>query len=386
MKGSMKRKKRLMTNEKPVVLVTGASGLIGKGVVDDLAPEYRMVGFDVKEPDSDLAKRVDWIHCDLTDDASTAQAFEELRAGHGDRIASVIHLAAYYDFSAEPSPLYQELTVEGTIRMLRQLNRFELEQFVFSSSLLAMKPVEPGETLTEQSPTQAEWDYPRSKLEAEEAIERERGTIAAVVLRIAGVYDEDCHSLPISQQIRRIYEKELESHFFPGNQEHGQSFVHREDLIRCFRRVVERRKKLDGLQTILVGEPEVVSYGDLQGRFGELIHGKEWTTLRVPKTVAKVGAWVKDKLTEEKAFIQPWMVDLADAHYPVSIDKAESELGWTPRHRLADELAVMVSRLREDPRRWYEENGLPWPGENEEQRSEREEVERSSATRSRYES
>jgi nucleoside-diphosphate-sugar epimerase len=82
----------------------------------------------------------------------------------------VIHLAAYYDFSGEPSPLYRTLTVEGTRRLLRALQQFKVEQFVFSSTLLVMKPVEQDEVNTERSVTENEeemWDYPRSKIEAE---------------------------------------------------------------------------------------------------------------------------------------------------------------------------------------------------------------------------
>ncbi|HXV64041.1 MAG TPA: NAD(P)-dependent oxidoreductase, partial [Vicinamibacteria bacterium] len=54
------------------------------------------------------------------------------------------------------------------------------------------------------------------------------------------------------------------------------------------------------------------------------------------------------------------MVDLADAHYPISIDSAKGKLGWTPRHTLRGTLPEMVTRLMGDPKRWYEENNLTW--------------------------
>src|ERR687891_116299 len=218
------------TREKPVLLVTGLSGLIGSRIIDAFSGTYQIVGLDVKIPERHTAE-VDWITCDLTDERSTRQALTMVREKHGNRLASVIHLAAYYDFSGEPSPLYQTLTVEGTRRLLRELQKFQAEQFVFSSSLLVMKPVAEGEIITESSATEAEWDYPRSKLEAEKAIDEARGAIPCMILRIAGVYDEDCHSLPIAQQIRRIYEKQFESYFFPGDPQHGQPFVHLDDLI-----------------------------------------------------------------------------------------------------------------------------------------------------------
>ncbi|HXV61925.1 MAG TPA: NAD(P)-dependent oxidoreductase, partial [Vicinamibacteria bacterium] len=262
------------TEQEPVVVVTGVSGLIGTALVEDLSRDYRMVGLDIKKPQEESAEGLDFIECDLTSDSSTSQAFDELRKRHGTHLASVIHLAAYYDFAGEPSPLYQKLTVNGTSRVLRYLQSFEVEQFVFSSSLLVMKPVESGQEITELSPTEALWDYPQSKREAERVILAERGAIPTVILRIAGVYDEGCHSIPIANQIQRIYEKQVESHFFPGDRSHGQPFVHREDLVRCFRRTVERRDRLSDAEVFLIGEPEVVSYGELQDELGEMLHGK----------------------------------------------------------------------------------------------------------------
>lgn len=349
-----------MTDGKPVVVVTGVSGLIGSRVVEELWNDYRIVGFDVDEPSGELGERVDFIECDLTSDASTSRAFHTARMRHGDAIASAIHLAAYYDFSGEPSPMYQELTVDGTSRVLKNLQAFDVGQFVFSSSLLVMKPVEPDQRLTELSPTEALWDYPQSKRDAERVILAERQSIPTVILRIAGVYDDDCHSIPIAHQIQRIFEKSFESHFFPGNPGHGQSFVHADDLVRCFRQTVERRDRLSELEIFLVGEPDVMSYGELQDEIGKMIHGKEWTTIRIPKPVAKAGAWVKDKLTEEDAFIQPWMVDLADAHYPVSINNAMEKLDWKPRRSLRGALPRIIERLSIDPAKWYQENGLLW--------------------------
>jgi nucleoside-diphosphate-sugar epimerase len=364
LKGELTMKAK--SGERPVVLVTGSSGLIGTRTVEALASDYKVVGMDVKRPKG--AAGADFIECDLTKDESVAQALNAFGERHGDRLASVVHLAAYYDFSGEPSEMYDRLTVEGTFRLLKRLKEFRVEQFIFSSTILVMEPSKEGELLTEVSPLEDEpWDYPRSKIKTEELIRQERGNIPTVILRIAGVYDEDCHSIPIAQHISRIYEKRLESYFFPGDAGHGQAFVHMDDLIDCLRKVVALRSEFERSQIFLIAEPDVLSYAELQDRLGELIHGEEWPTIRIPKAVAKAGAWVREKVAgEEETFIKPWMVDLADAHYPVAIGHAREGLGWEPKHRLRDTLPEMVRRLKRDPQQWYKTNGLQWPEDEKE--------------------
>jgi nucleoside-diphosphate-sugar epimerase len=346
----------MRSDGKPAILITGSEGLIGDAVVRALSHEYHTIGFDIARPHKN-PQELDFINCDLTDDESVKHAFAEMERHIGRHLVSVIHLAAYYDFTGDPSPLYRELTIEGTRRLLRGLRQFDVEQFVFSSTHILMQPSQEGEPVSEESPVDPGWAYPKSKLATERLIQRERGNIPTVVLRIAGVYNEDGHTVPIAQQIDRIARKDPESYFFPGDPDSGQAYVHLQDLVDLIRRVIERRAELSPYEVFLVAEPEKLDYDELQDIIGELVHGREWPTIRIPKPIAKVGAWVKSKLDDD-SFIRPWMIDLADDDYPVSIARAREKLGWNPRHRLRNTLPAIVDRMKQDPERWRELNGL----------------------------
>jgi nucleoside-diphosphate-sugar epimerase len=345
----------------PVILVTGSEGLIGDAIVNWEYPNYDIASFDIARPHK-RPEVQDFIDCDLTSAESVNLALKTLRERHGNKLASVVHLAAYYDFSGEPSPLYRNLTVEGTRRLLRGLQSFEVGQFIFSSTHIVMKPSENGEMITESSPVGAEWDYPKSKLATEKVIREERGAIPAVILRIGGVYNEDGHTVPIAQQIARIYEKRLESYFFPGDPSAGQAFVHLDDLVDLVRKVIESREQLEPYETFLVAEPESISYDELQDIIGEEIHGEEWPTIQIPKLIAKAGAWAQEKIYgEDDTFIKPWMIDQADDNYPVSSERAHELLGWEPKHRLRSTIPSMIRRLLDNRQRWYEVNGITAP-------------------------
>jgi nucleoside-diphosphate-sugar epimerase len=347
-----------MRSPKETVLVTGSSGLIGSAVVKRLAGQYSVVGFDLKGPPHppESAERVDM---DMSSDTSVHAGLRQVRERHGDRIASVIHLAAYYDFSGEPSPQYEEITVKGTGRLIRGLQSFHLEQFIFSSTMLVHKPCEPGQRINEDWPLEPKWDYPQSKVKTEELIRAEHGNIPYVLLRIAGVYDDTGHSIPIANQIQRIYERWLTSHVYPGDTSRGQAFVHLDDLVEAFRLLVERRAKLPRELPLLLGEPETVSYEELQRTLGRLIHGEEWETREIPKALAKTGAWLQDHMPlVEEPFIKPFMIDLADDHFALDISRARKLLGWEPKHSLRMTLPKMVAALKADPLGWYKANKL----------------------------
>ena len=350
-----------MDSAGPLVLLTGSTGLVGARIVADLSSDHRVVGLDLEQP-AEGPPLAGWFHCDLTDDASVERALGAVKERFGERVASVIHLAGYCDFSGEPSPLYEELTVRGTGRLLRALRPLAVEQVLFSSSMLVMKPAEEGELLDESAPVEADWDYPRSKLEAERVLRASAGPWRRVALRIAGVYDEDCHSIPIAHQIRRVRESKFASTLLRDGAESGQAFVHVDDVAACVRKALERRAELGEDELFLVAEPELLSYRELQDTLGELFHGGARPTIRVAP-FARAGARLGGVAPWDSPFVKPWMIDLAGAHYPVDASHARLRLGWEPRRRLRDMLPRMVARLQRDPRGWYEENGLPLPVE-----------------------
>jgi len=351
-----------------IILVTGSNGRIGAAAMRRFAGRFEnVVGFDRKAPKPAPAGCV-YITADVTSDKSVADGLSTIREHHGAHIASVVHLAAYYDFFGKPSPLYDEITVQGTARLLRELRTqdFQVEQFIFSSTMLVHRPAEPGQFIDEDWPIDPTWAYPESKVRTEQVIRDERGDIPGVLLRIAGVYDDLTHSIPLAQQIQRINERDLTSRVYSGSTAHGQAFLHMDDLVDAIERTVQRRAKLPAEVALLIGEPEALSYDELQHTMAQLIHGDDWETIEIPGAlapVAKVGAWVLDHVPGQDGFIKPWMIDRANDHYALDITRARTLLGWEPKRSLRETLPKMVAALKADPLAWYRENDLEPPSE-----------------------
>jgi len=117
-----------------VVVVTGSSHFIGAALINKFAGHFSLVGLDRMASHAPLPA-AECVCIDLTSETGVKGAFERLRLAYGDRSASVIHLAAYYDLLGEPSPLYEQITVRGTERLLHHLQKFQVEQFVFTSTM-----------------------------------------------------------------------------------------------------------------------------------------------------------------------------------------------------------------------------------------------------------
>jgi nucleoside-diphosphate-sugar epimerase len=354
-------------SNKPVVLITGAAGNLGRSLAQALGERYTVVGLDRAGKQAEFPL----IAMDITDQAAVDAAIATFRRSHGARIASVIHLAAYFDFTGDDNPLYAEVNVEGTRKLLRALQALQVEQFVFSSTMLVHAAGKRGEPVTEDHPIAPGWAYPQSKAAAEEVIHRERGMIPVVLLRLAGLYDENTSVPTLANQIARVHARDLQSFFYAGPTDVGQSMLHRDDMLDAFRRTVDRRAKLGGETAILVGEPRTLGYAAMQDELGYLLHGSdEWPTLRVPQLAAAAGAWAQNQLEPlipdaldggDEPFVKPFMMRLADDHYEVDITRARELLGWEPRHWIRDELPAIVKRLKEDPVGWYDANQIPQP-------------------------
>lgn len=351
----------MKNSDKKLVLVTGSAGRIGSEVARRLGENYQIVGFELLRAIY-ASDNEELVPLDVSSEESVHQAFKHIEAFYGKKIASVVHLAAYYSFKDQKYDNYNKITVQGTKNLLKALQNFEVEQFIFSSTMLVHKATKPGEKITEKSPLDGNWAYPKSKIETEEVIAKYRGKIPSVIMRISGVYDDNCHSIPISNQIQRIYEKSFTAHFFPGDMSHGASFMHMNDVVDLIEKAVDKRNTLPKQVTVLVGEEKTLSTRFLQNKISNELFGKNIWMVRLPRMVAWLGSWVQCHTPFiAKPFIQPWMIKLADEHFELDISHAKKLFDWEPKHDLENLLTDMCNDLKADPAAWYKKNSLKMP-------------------------
>jgi UDP-glucose 4-epimerase len=148
-----------MTNDRPIVLVTGATGFVGRYVLPALEHEGWIVRAAVRRP-SGLRNEV------VIDSIGAETDWQAALAG----VDAIVHLAArvHHPNDREAEKLYRDLNVEGTLQLGRSAIEAGVKHFVFLSTALVygrnndgLPPFSEDDELTPQNP------YSRSKVEAE---------------------------------------------------------------------------------------------------------------------------------------------------------------------------------------------------------------------------
>lgn len=163
--------------DKPVVLITGAAGDVGTALAETISKDYEPVGIDLDCAGAACA----CFECDITDEKSLKSALKKVEERFGTKLAGVIHLAAYFDFTNEDSPAYHAVNIEGTSNLLKGLSAFNVAQFIYSGTMLVHAPAVPGGFIDEETPLEPKWAYPQWKAKTEALIEKERGDRKSVV-------------------------------------------------------------------------------------------------------------------------------------------------------------------------------------------------------------
>jgi threonine 3-dehydrogenase len=151
-----------MTQRTPVVLITGAGGEIGHGLIDRLAKDGRtVVTLDVTPLHPGLARRV---HREITASILDRAALERLLAEF--EVDLVFHLAALLSTRSEFSPVAaHQVNVEGTLNLL-EFAQHEAEShgrpvtFLYPSSIAAYGLPSLGDKASAGRVREDQWTQP----------------------------------------------------------------------------------------------------------------------------------------------------------------------------------------------------------------------------------
>ena len=348
-----------MNKEKPGILVTGASGFIGRHFVIAVSDQFRLFCIarrTRKEAGIPASDNIFWLQADITSPDHLFNAARRIKDNGG--IDYVLHLAGYYDFTMDDNPAYECTNVGGTLNVLKIAKFLEAKQFIFSSSLAACNFPTDGAFLTEESHTNANFPYARSKGESEKIIRENRETLPCAIIRLAAVYSDWCENPPLNMILKKwLTGNKFVSRALPGKGASAMPYIHIKDLNKMFLRVIEKSGELPGLTTLIASPQGCVSHLELFKAATKYFYGRDIAPFLVPRSLAaaSLSLWqFWNRLTGRPSLEQPWMAKYIDKKLNVDASATFRVLGWKPdpRYHILRRMLFLTENMKNHPNNW----------------------------------
>lgn len=323
--------------KKTGVVVTGASGFVGRHFIEATKEKYRLFCLARRSQlESGIPKHqnIFWTQVDIGSFDNTAELGESIRRlGGADYL---LHLAGYYDFSYKDHPEYHRTNVSGTGNILNLAKELDMKRFIFSSSLAACKFGGFEHTITEKTPPAADFAYARSKCQAEERIKEFSDNFSYAIVRLAAVFSDWCEYPPLFMFLSTWLSKKWKSRILGGKGESAITYIHINDLIRFFDLIIENDSQLPRELTLIASPNGTVSHNDLYQAASKYHFGKYRKPVRIPKLIAYPGVVVLNFLAGLfgfESFEKPWMIKYVDKKLVVDATWSQKLLSWNTSRR-----------------------------------------------------
>lgn len=345
----------------PALILTGASGFVGRHLLDELKEERRIFAIarrSQRQSGATVHPNIAWMRVDVGDREGLARAFREIATAGGAR--QLVHLAAYYDFTGDDHPAYERTNVEGTRLVLEGARGIGVSDLVFASSVAACAFPRPEGAVTEATPPDGDHIYARSKRLGEQLV---RGSRAphAVIARFGAVCSDWCEYPPLYVFLSTWLGRSWRRAMLAGRGQTGIPYVHVRDVVAFFRRLLPRLPELDHGETLVASSTGDTTHRELfslatRAFFGEVRH-----PVHMPASLCLAGVRLQHavgRLVGHRPFERPWMIRYVDKRLRVDNSRTQSRLGWTPsrRYRVERRLPFMVEHMRAEPYLWFARN------------------------------
>jgi nucleoside-diphosphate-sugar epimerase len=311
------------------VLVTGATGLVGRAVTERLLLDQRAVRMAVRRPAAALRMAEILQIGDIGPETDWVSALKN--------VDCVVHCAARAHVFRDPHPnplaAYREVNVQGTLRLAEQASECGVRRFVFVSSVKVNgERTQPNFPFIFSDPVAPEDAYGRSKWEAEQVLNDvgARTGLEVVIVRPPLVYGPRARG-----NFSRLLELVKRGMPLPlAAVNNRRSMVALDNLVDLLIRCIDHPAATG--QTFMVSDGEDLSTPDLIRRQAGVM-GRPARLIPVPVRFLRIAGRLTGKSTEVERLVGSLQVD---------ISHTRNLLDWTPPVSVDEGLRRAVNRAR----------------------------------------
>ena len=354
----------MMEDQRESVLLTGASGFIGRHLIEILQDQFTIFALarrTQKEAGIAPHPNLHWFLVDITDDEElTRTVMETIGSRH--KIDYVVHLAAYYDFGDQVyNDIYEQTNVVATRRILELSRECDIKRFIFASSLVASDFPDPGDLVYEKSVLNAVFPYAVTKQKGEEFTREFSEFFPCTIIRLAAVFSDWCEYEPMYYFLKTWLSNRWNSRIFAGHQGMSIPYIHINCVTGIIRAIIQKTDEMKHFDIFLVSPDKPTSLLALFKSATRLYLGEQLEPIQLPIWFAKLGVFLRDilgRLTGNRPFERMWMTKYIDREFPTDCTYTRQQIGWHPRdrHRIERRILYMIENMKSVPEEWHRKN------------------------------
>ncbi|MBU0468975.1 MAG: NAD-dependent epimerase/dehydratase family protein [Candidatus Omnitrophica bacterium] len=307
------------------VFVTGATGFIGRRLVDKLIKKGYQVTALVRRKDPDLPSRVNIVEGDILNINSYMSSQSNYDC--------LFHLAAYISFDPKDKDKIMHINGDATVNLLYVAKKWGIKKIVFVSSASTIgfsdsKEVLIDETASYNTKLINNSPYMASKVFAEKAAINLSNKQHIVIVNPSTVYGPDDWTLNSGTLIKKVYESKILP--VPSG---IANVVDVDDVVDGI--IAASLKGRTGERYILGGYN--LTFKEMFSQVSNVLNKQPLMIPMMPlfRFPLSMSAGLIGKLLNSR-IITPQVINNMFSYRNLSNKKARNELGWTPKYSFKD--------------------------------------------------
>jgi nucleoside-diphosphate-sugar epimerase len=346
----------------PALIVTGASGFVGRHLLEEIKGEYRIFAIarrSQRECGAPVHPNIAWMRVDIGDRESLTRTFREIQTAGGAQL--LLHFAAYYDFGAENRPEYIRTNVGGTRNVLDLARELKPQRVIFASSVAACGFPRPEGPVNESTPPDGRHIYAWSKRQGEEMLREYEDVFPCCILRFGAVFSDWCEYPPLYMFLDTWLGRSWKARILAGRGISAIPYIHVRDAVAFSRAALTRYASMARREVLIGSTSGCTSHLELFRLAHQHFSGTEPRALFMPKPLCGLGILGMEaigRLTGRMPFERRWMLRYIDRQLAIDNSHTCARLDWStsPRYRIEQRMAFLIERLRSQPFEWQARN------------------------------
>jgi len=327
-----------MNGNKDLILVTGANGLIGRALLQELLSrnsyEIRAQVRSGVKARADIGDAIDFSKIELREgDFTRLNERDWGRLTEGCK--TIVHCAGLVHQPERPYQEYEVMNVRATQNLAEAAAQNGCQTFIFLSTSAVYGPG-PFELIDENAPPNAKTPYAVSKLTSENWLQRHKGLAKIVILRPSLVFGEGDKGnlLSLIKEVKSNRYRHL------GNGSTGKSIIYSKDLANAIALCLD--KLPGGTHLLNVANPDPVSMKGLTEEIARALN-LAIKIQSVPESLAKIGLKAVNALLPGRVPVTEEQLEKLTTTTTCSINRLVQATGFRPDSSLEAALRAEIA-------------------------------------------